>query len=65
MTILGIPGWLFAAVAAVSLVLGMFLRRYMEGRRAREEQAHREQVREMKKRLKRDKKKAKRMKGRP
>ena len=63
MEIMGVPGWLFAAVAIVSLLLGVGIRKYIDGRKAREELRHREEVRALKKRLKYEKKHQKRDKS--
>ena len=63
MYIFGVPAWFFLAVAVVSLFLGVGLRRYLDYRKVRAEQMHRDELKELKKQLKRSKKHAKKTKG--
>ncbi len=44
MEILGVPAWFFAAVAIVSLFLGVGIRQYLDRRKVHEERVHREEV---------------------
>ncbi len=63
MELLGVPAWFFAAVAILSLFLGVGIRQYLDRRKIREERTHREEVKALKKRLKYEKKHAKRGKA--
>lgn len=63
MEILGVPAWFFAAVAIVSLFLGVGIRQYLDRRKVHEERVHREEVKALKKRLKYEKKHAKKPKA--
>ena len=57
--IFGVPAWLFLGIMLLSLFLGVGLRKYLDRRKEREARAYREQVKEMKRKLRRDKKRAK------
>ncbi len=57
--IFGVPAWLFLGIMLLSLFLGVGLRKYLDRRKEREARAYREQVKEMRRKLRRDKKRAK------